>query len=43
MVERDDLADIDEQGPWEREDEDASKEQQGYKEAPPDDPPAPPE
>jgi len=26
MVERDDLADIDDTGPWEREDEDASKE-----------------
>jgi hypothetical protein len=26
MVERDDLGDIDDTGPWEREDEDASKE-----------------
>ena len=26
MVERDDLADIDHTGPWEREDEDAAKE-----------------
>jgi hypothetical protein len=26
MAERDDLADIDDTGPWEREDEDASKE-----------------
>ena len=36
MVERDDLADIDDTGPWEREDEEESKE------APADVPPAPP-
>ena len=27
MAERDDLADIDDQGPWEREDEEESKDQ----------------
>ena len=36
MVERDDLADIDDQGPWEREDEEESKDQVG--DAPPPEP-----
>ena len=37
MAERDDLADIDDQGPWEREDEESSKEEAPREQAPPHD------
>ena len=39
MAERDDFGDIDEQGPWEREDEEDAKQD----EAPADEPPTPTE
>ena len=39
MAERDDLAGIDDQGPWEREDEDAAKE--AARPEPGEEPPAP--
>ena len=37
MAERDDLADIDHQGPWDREDEDAAKDEAADDDLPSDD------